>query len=66
MSTKLSNIGDRALQENVIMPQIRDNNNTALDVIGSRNLKSEWKVANSMGIIGGIIHSNGFPQKELP
>lgn len=43
------------------MPQIRENNNSALEAaIGSRNLKSEWKVANSMGIIGGIIHSNGF------
>ena len=30
----------------------------------TRNLKSQWNVSNSLGLVG-LVHSNGYPQKEI-
>jgi hypothetical protein len=45
-------------------PNTNTNIAAALDP-ASRNFKSEWRVSNSLGLVG-LTHTNGYPQKDLP
>jgi hypothetical protein len=46
------------------MPEIKPINEMS-GLPQTRNLKSEWKVSNSLGLVG-LTHSNGYPQPDLP
>jgi hypothetical protein len=51
--------GGERNENTVTMPQIHNNIAAALDP-ASRNFKSEWRVSNSLGLVG-LTHTNGYP-----
>lgn len=49
----------RGGENQVSMPEIKPAHD-AMGLPQTRNLKSEWKVSNSLGLVG-LTHSNGYP-----